>query len=167
MKNYYYHSSQMSGWLFSTVIAGVAGGAAEIVWISLYSFYSPVSAMEVTRQISITIIPATVNTYYAPILGAFIHLLLSIVLAFVFAITILLPLSGRYGKTGIFLGSLITLAIVWKINFFIVLPLINVSFISLMPFYVTLISKLLFGMAMAWVLIVMQPLQDVTPCDAR
>ena len=166
MKNYYYPSRQMSGWFFPTILAGVAGGVAEIVWISFYSFYSHVSAMEVARQISITIIPTTANTYYAPILGAFIHLLLSIVLAFVFAATFLLPLSGRYGKKGIFLGSLMILAIVWKINFFVVLPLINASFISLMPFFVTLISKLLFGAAMAWVLVVMLPLQDATPCDA-
>ena len=122
--------------------------------------------MEVARQILITIIPATVDTNYAPMLGVFIHLFLSVILALVFAATVLLPLFSRYGKKGVFLGSLITLTIIWKINFFVVLPLVNTSFISLMPLFVTLISKLLFGAAMAWALLVMLRWQGVTPCEA-
>ncbi len=165
MKKYHYLSSNKCSWLLSTITAGVAGGLAEVIWILIYYFDSPASALEVARQISVTIFPATVEAYYAPILGIIIHLLLSLFLAFVFAYTALLLLFKRYGKKGIYLGSLITLAVVWKINFFVVLPLINPSFISMMPFYATLFSKLLFGTAMAWVMSSSLSLECATPHD--
>lgn len=34
----------------------------------------------------------------------------------------------------------------------VVLPRLNPDFVALMPYFVTLFSKLLFGVAMAWVL---------------
>jgi hypothetical protein len=37
-------------------------------------------------------------------------------------------------------------------NFFLILPVLNASFVTLMPFAATLTSKLLFGFAMAAVL---------------
>jgi hypothetical protein len=165
MKYFYYLSGNISKWLLPVITAGLAGGLIEITWISLYSLYSPVNATEVARQISVSIIPATADFYFAPMLGVFAHLLLSVGLACVFAATALLPFLRRYGRRGIFLGSLATLAVVWKINFFTVLPMINPSFTSMMPFYVTLLSKLLFGTAMAWVLAVRLPSLEVASSD--
>jgi hypothetical protein len=43
--------------------------------------------------------------------------------------------------------------------------MINPSFTSMMPFYVTLLSKLLFGTAMAWVLAVRLPSLEVASSD--
>jgi hypothetical protein len=38
---------------------------------------------------------------------------------------------------------------VWAVNFFVVLPQVNPAFVHLPPYGVTLISKLLFGLAAA------------------
>jgi hypothetical protein len=37
------------------------------------------------------------------------------------------------------------------INFFLILPVVNPDFVTLMPYAVTLASKLGFGIAMGWV----------------
>jgi hypothetical protein len=43
----------------------------------------------------------------------------------------------------------IALTGVWAVNFFVVLPLLSPAFISLVPYPVSLISKVLFGLAAA------------------
>ncbi len=134
------------------MIAGLAGGM-EVIWVSLYSSFSSVSGVEIARQVTASLFPFAADLSIAPMLGLIIHLLLSLVLVLLFITIVLKPVFVRYGKPGIMLSSLITLALVWKINFFIVLPLINPSFISLMPLLITFISKLLFGAVMGWTLI--------------
>ena len=152
---YFYNDLNIFG--FTIILAGMVGGMMEIGWISIYSSLSSASAINVARQISATILPFTADSYYAPMLGLFIHLVLSLILAIFFSAIILKPAVRRYGTLGIMLSSFMTLGIVWVINFFIVLPILNPSFISLMPYVVTLISKLLFGMAMGWVLVKSSP----------
>ncbi|MBL1142762.1 MAG: hypothetical protein HND53_12100 [Proteobacteria bacterium] len=139
------------------VIAGVAGGMSEILWVLLYSSLSSVSAAEIARQVTVSLFPFAMHSSVSTILGLGIHLLLSLVLALLFIAIVLKPVFNRYGKPGIFVSSLITLALVWKINFFIVLPVLNPSFIGLMPLFVTFVSKLLFGAAMGWVLMTTYP----------
>ena len=148
-----YFSNNLNSLGFTIILAGLAGGMIEIGWISIYSSLSSVSATNIAQQISATIIPYTVNSYYAPMLGLFIHIALSLILATFFSVIILKPTVRRYGTLGVMLSSFMTLGSVWAINFFIVLPILNPSFISLMPYIVTLISKLLFGAAMGWVLV--------------
>jgi hypothetical protein len=48
--------------------------------------------------------------------------------------------------------SAAALAIVWGFNFFVLLPLISPDFVHLVPYPVSLASKLLFGLAAAEVL---------------
>lgn len=139
--------------LTKIILAGMVGGGAEIIWISSYSYFSSNSASNIARQISITILPFTADSFYAPALGIFIHLILSLFLATAFIVTILKTVRVKYGSTGIILSSFATLGIVWFINFLIILPIINPSFTLLMPVVVTLVSKLLFGIAMGWVLL--------------
>jgi len=131
----------------------MVAGMMEIFWVTIYSSLSSVSATNVAREISVTLLPFTENTYYAPILGILIHLILSLILAISFNAIILKTAVHQFGDRCIILCSFTTLAIVWVVNFFVVLPLLNPSFISLMPYKVTLISKLLFGLAMGWVFI--------------
>lgn len=47
---------------------------------------------------------------------------------------------------------MLTLATVWAINFFLVLPALNPWFITLMPYLVTSASKMLFALTMAIIL---------------
>lgn len=49
--------------------------------------------------------------------------------------------------------SVLTLATVWTMNFFVVLPNLNPVFITLMPYPVTFASKMLFALAMAVTLV--------------
>jgi hypothetical protein len=158
MKYHNYSCGDLHCWGLTVILAGLAGGVIEIGWISLYSFLTPISAMEVARQISATIMPFAADLYFAPMLGVCIHLVLAMALAVTFAAIILAPVSRRYGSPGIVLSCLMTLTVVWVINFFVVLPIINPSFTSLMPYLVTLISKLLFGTVMAWLLVIKSPL---------
>ena len=44
---------------------------------------------------------------------------------------------------------LVALAGVWAINFFVVLPIVSPGFVGIMPYAVSLASKLLFGAAAA------------------
>ena len=45
--------------------------------------------------------------------------------------------------------ALLALGLIWAVNFFVLLPAINPLFVELMPHGVTLLSKLLFAVAMA------------------
>jgi hypothetical protein len=152
-----YSSIHLNSLGFTVLLAGLAGGMIEIGWISIYSSLSSINVVNIAQQISATIMPLTVNSDYAPMLGIFIHLALSLILATLFSAIILKPAVRRYGALGIMLSSFMTLGIVWAINFFIVLPILNPSFVLLMPYMVTLISKLLFGAAMGWVMVNSSP----------
>jgi hypothetical protein len=67
-----------------------------------------------------------------------------------FAIRVLLLWYGRvYAEFSL---VILTLATVWAVNFLLVLPYLNPRFVDLLPYSVTLASKLLFGLAAATVL---------------
>ena len=135
------------------LLAGLAGGLTEVVWITLYSSLSSTSATAVADQIATTVLPVSAGGGLTPALGVGIHMILSIVLATAFVLALYAPIARRFGATGIFISGLTTLAAVWALNFFILLPILNPRFPLLMPYAVTFTSKLLFGAAMSWVLI--------------
>lgn len=135
------------------VLAGLAGGVIEIAWISLYSSVTATSAADVARQVAATALPVSAGSELAPVFGVGIHMVLSIALAAAFAAVLFGPIARRFGAAGVFLSGLTTLSAVWAVNFFILLPLLNPAFPVLMPYAVTLTSKLLFGAAMSAVLI--------------
>jgi len=135
------------------VLAGLAGGVIEIAWIALYSSVTATSAADVARQVTATALPATAASELAPAFGVGIHLVLSIALAAAFAALLFGPIARRFGAAGVFFSGLTTLSAVWAVNFFVLLPLLNPAFPALMPYAVTLTSKLLFGAAMSGVLI--------------
>lgn len=137
--------------LFNTVLlAGLAGGVAEILWVALYSFFSQVSGGEIARQVTASLWPSLASGAFAVPAGIAIHLALSLALGALFAAAIWLPFARRRGGAVTLACAVIALAGVWAANFFIILPALNPAFVMLMPYGVTLISKLLFGIAMAW-----------------
>ena len=131
------------------VIAGLAGGLAEVAWISTYGAISGVSVDLVAREITRSIVPyASYSSVWA---GIFIHLILAVGLGVGVALAIRLLLLG-YGRLHTEFGLVIlTLATVWAVNFLLVLPYLNPNFVDLLPYTVTLASKLLFGLAAATV----------------
>jgi hypothetical protein len=66
--------------------------------------------------------------------------------------------AGRSARDWIVFSFMLgSLAIVWAINFFVVLPAISPGFVHLLPYAVTLTSKLAFGVAAAATLRVLSP----------
>lgn len=47
--------------------------------------------------------------------------------------------------------AVVTLVLVWATNFLVILPVLDPAFVTLLPYGVTLFSKLLFGITMGWV----------------
>jgi hypothetical protein len=138
----------------AAVSAGAAGGTAEMLWVAAYSAAAPASGLEVARQVAATVLPATAGLSSAPLIGVLIHMALSIALGLALAKLLLGRLAPRHGCGALIAAALGTLAAVWAINFFVILPLLNPAFVTLLPFAVTLASKLLFGLAMGMALAV-------------
>jgi len=134
------------------LIAGLAGGLAEMAWVAFYSAVSPISAADVARGVAATVMADAAGAPWAPWAGVGIHLALSLALgaAFVLALWTLSP--GRPGSRLVWAGAIATAVAVWAVNFLLVLPSLNAAFVALMPLGATLLSKTLFGVAMAWTL---------------
>ena len=138
-----------SGKFGVVIAAGVAGGMAEVLWVAVATAMLGADGWAVARAVGTTVLPAMAASSLAPWIGLAIHILLSIALASVFV-----RAFGRQHSTAtMFLGALGALTAVWALNFFLLLPLVNPAFASLLPYPVTLVSKLLFGVAMAAVLV--------------
>ncbi|MCK4705803.1 MAG: hypothetical protein KAT90_10000 [Gammaproteobacteria bacterium] len=141
-------------WLF---MAGFLGGLAEVIWVGLYSLTTNVQISDIGSAITATLYPPGIEFYLAPVLGLIIHMALSVLLAFGFG-SLLWPMVERkfHYKAAAMVASIVTLSIVWKVNFFLLLPMWNPDFIGLLPLSVTLTSKLLFGLTMGSVLTIYQ-----------
>lgn len=142
------HCNDISIWKL-ILLAGLAGGAAEILWIMLYSGLTESSSIQVARQVTASLWPDAAEWSLAPALGIAIHLGLSLILA-----AILIKLLLRVASWGVSRGTVMAsaaamLSMVWAVNFLAVLPAINPHFVTLLPYAVTLTSKILFGVAMA------------------
>lgn len=134
------------------LLAGLAGGAAEILWVALYSVFAQASGGEIARQVTASLWPSLASGAFAVPAGIAIHLALSLALGAFFAAAIWLPFARQRGGAVTQACAVIALAGVWAVNFFIILPALNPAFVMLVPYGVTLFSKLLFGIAMAWAL---------------
>lgn len=134
------------------VSGGLAGGAAEVLWVLLYASASDVSAAVVARQVTASLWPAAATWSTAPAMGVAIHMVLALALAALCA-PLLISVAARHtAPVAVAVVAVATLALVWTINFFVVLPALNPAFVTLMPYGATLASKTLFGLAMAAVL---------------
>lgn len=142
-------SSRFAKTLLVGTYAGIAGGLAEIGWIALYGTVTGASTEPVARGVVASVIPALAASSWSPWLGVLIHLGLAIGLGLGLALA--LQLFTRDGQAGDFtFGAVIlALAAVWAVNFFVALPRINPEFVRLLPYGVTLLSKLLFGLSAA------------------
>lgn len=134
------------------LIAGLAGGIAEILWVLAYGAFAPVSATEIAREVTASVLPGAAAWTAAPALGVGIHLALSIAVAYAFVGAFARLLAGRHGAGRYLALAVAALAGVWAVNFLVLLPLLNPRFVTLMPFAATLFSKALFGAAMGAVL---------------
>ena len=136
----------------AAIAAGAAGGVAEMLWVAAYSSATPVAGADVAREVAVSLIPDAVHVAMAPVWGVGIHMLLSVALGLALAKLLLLHIVPRYGAGMLIPAAMTALVIVWAVNFFVILPVLNASFVTLMPLAATLTSKLLFGAALGMVL---------------
>ena len=130
------------------LIASLAGGMAEIVWVSLYASFTSLTTATVAREVTASLLPAFATGTTGVWLGILIHMLLAVALGYAFAYVLWKPFARPRGMVATLAVSVLTLATVWTMNFFVVLPVLNPAFITLMPYPVTFASKMLFALAM-------------------
>jgi hypothetical protein len=130
------------------ILAGLAGATAEVLWILVFAACSDSSAVEIARAVARAASGGSLDSVLA---GVAIHMALGGALGLLLAWGWrTLPIPA--GETSRLALTIVALAVVWKVNFFVVLPLVSPWFIGLMPLVVTLASKVLFGIAAGLVL---------------
>jgi hypothetical protein len=130
------------------ILAGLAGATAEVLWIVVFAACSDSSAVEIAQAVARAASGGALDSVLA---GVAIHMALGGALGLLLAWAWrTLPIPA--GETSRLALTVVALAVVWKVNFFVVLPLVSPWFIGLMPLVVTLASKVLFGIAAGLVL---------------
>jgi hypothetical protein len=140
------HRPQWSKLLRDGTKIGLAGGLAEVFVVALYSAITGADFANVGRQIA----AAVRLDSNSALTGLWVHLALSagLGIALMFAWSLLRTASAR--PANLYLPASLTLAAIWAINFFAVLPTLSPAFVTLLPLAVTLASKLMFGLTAAW-----------------
>jgi hypothetical protein len=133
------------GVLSTGLLIGLAGGLAEIVVVWLYSALTGGDAAVVARHVA----SAVGLDGASAVAGVGVHMGLAMALGIALSAGWQI-LGGRRAHSGaIFCFTVGSLAIVWLINYFVVLPTVSPSFVHLLPYAITLASKLAFGLAAA------------------
>lgn len=130
------------------VIAGTAGGLAEVLWVAASAAQFDVDAARVAGEVAATVLPVLPVSAVAPALGLFVHFVLSLALAAVFGF-VLERVGPQAGPVAQVAAALTLLTVVWAVNFLVLLPWLNPVLTTLLPPGVTFTSKLLFALAMA------------------
>jgi hypothetical protein len=133
------------------VIAGAAGGLAEIAWVTLYGGATGADTAALARGVT-TAAGASALFPAAPVaLGVTVHMGLAVTLGIALAFVWRTLSSHRPATISPFPFMVAALVGIWAINFFVVLPIVSPAFAHLVPYSVSLTSKVLFGLAAAGV----------------
>jgi hypothetical protein len=145
--------------LSAGLLIGLAGGLAEIVVVWLYSALAGGDAAMVARHVA----SAVGLDGASAVAGVGVHMGLAMVLGIALSagLQILGDRRARKGAISSFMVG--SLAVVWVINYFIVLPAISPNFVHLLPYAVTLASKLAFGFAAAATLQMLPSFKELSP----
>jgi hypothetical protein len=130
-------------------IAGAAGGLAEIAWVSAYSTFTGADPAVLARGVTTAAGVSALLPQSPATLGIMVHMTLAVALGIALALVWQSVHSSRLGASGPYAFMLAALAGVWAVNFFVVLPIVSPAFIHMVPYVVSLTSKLLFGLAAA------------------
>lgn len=131
------------------IIAGAAGGLAEIAWVTLYAGVTGGNAAILARGVTTAAGVSALLPASPAALGVAVHMVFAVALGIALAFAWRTLSSHRSEAVSPFPFMFIALTGVWAVNFLVVLPLVSPAFISLVPFPVSLISKVLFGLAAA------------------
>jgi hypothetical protein len=130
------------------VIAGAAGGLAEIMWVTLYAGATGADPAMLARGVTTAAGVSAVLPITSLTLGVAIHMTLAVTLGIILTV-VWQTLTLRWPAAKPFPFMITALLGVWAINFFLVLPMVSPAFVHLLPYPVSLISKVLFGLAAA------------------
>lgn len=136
----------------SGLLAGIAGGATEIVWILFYSQLTGSDASAVASGVTNSLLPGLAGSSMVVPLGIIVHMFLAALLGVTIAALLRSVTPGIRGTLTESVVVMSILAAVWATNYFMILPIINPAFIGTVPHGIALVSKVLFGMAAASVL---------------
>lgn len=135
------------------LLAGIAGGSAEIAFLIAIAALTNISAINVAVGVSASFSIAAFSPTMLALVGIVIHLALASVLGVAVAV-------GYHAVAGQFISGiyvyavvLMALIIVWAFNFLFLLPIINPAFVRLVPYPISFASKVLFGLVAAEVLL--------------
>ena len=131
-------------WIAAGAAMGVAGGLAEVLVVGTYSRVAGIDGAGVAGAIAtaVRVDPGSAAS------GLAMHMALSAALG----IALLAGAKAcgllRDGSASLaYAMGLLALAAIWSLNFFIVLPIVSPGFVHLLPYAVTLASKLMFAVA--------------------
>ena len=131
------------------IVAGAAGGFAEIAWVTLYAGVTGADPATLARGVT-TAAGVSAHLPANPVaLGVTVHMALAVTLGVALSFGWRALSSHRLDIAALFPFTLVALIGVWAVNFFVVLPGISPAFIHLVPYPVSLMSKILFGLAAA------------------
>jgi hypothetical protein len=144
------------------VLLGLAGGIAEVIWIALYGSMAAIDPSEVSLAINAAVqraLPGLPLVTTALMQGILIHMVAAVALGVALAFIWRSLLADRQAPVNEYTFMIGALTIIWALNFFVVLPLISPAyldlhraFVELVPYPVSLASKILFGLAGAVVM---------------
>ena len=133
----------------SGIIAGAAGGLAEIAWVTLYAGATGGNAAVLARGVTSAAGVSALLPQSPVALGVAVHMTLAVALGVTLAYAWRMVRTHKMAVSGPYPFMLAALASVWATNFFIILPVVSPAFIHMVPYAVSLTSKLLFGLAAA------------------
>lgn len=132
------------------IIAGIAGGLAEITWVTLYAGMTGGNPALLARGVTTAAGLSALLPAASPVmLGISVHMMLALMLGVILTFTWQALSSRRAGLINAYPFMLAALAGVWATNFFVVLPIVSPAFVHMVPYAISLTSKLLFGVAVA------------------
>jgi hypothetical protein len=134
------------------VIAGAMGGLAEVLWVTLYAEVTGGDAAILARGITTAVGMTAMAPDASVAVGIVVHMAAAVALGVALAFAWRSLASHVRSAAVPYAFTLAALATVWVVNFFVVAPLFSPEFTLLVPYAVSLTSKLLFGFTAAEVL---------------
>lgn len=138
---------------FDAVIwGGFLGGAAEVVVVTLAALVAGIGGWVVATGVS----DATFGSIFwgtdAVVVGMVVHFALSFLIAACF-VPFAARIQQRFGALAVVAASAAALCGVWAMNFFVILPRVAPEFVTLVPYEISFLSKLSFGVVMGLTLV--------------
>ena len=124
----------------AVVWGGFLGGAAEVVVVTLAALFAGIGGWAVATGVSDAVYPAAFQGEAAIWVGMTIHFVLSFLIAACFV-----PFAARI--------HCLDKPAVWAMNFFVILPRVAPEFVTIVPYPVSFLSKLSFGVVMGLTLV--------------